>query len=71
MAVRKTTKTAAKEAEREVEVKLSKSQLFAAKRFSDKRDALYAVLSNYPDNETFTVKTVEQMIEDFMKGKVK
>lgn len=67
MAVRKTTKTAAKE----VEVKFSKKQLLAAKRFSGNRDALYAVLSNYPDDETFTVKAVEQMIEDFMKGKVK
>lgn len=68
MAVRKTTKTAAKEAENEV--KFSKNQLLAAKRFRGKRDALNAVLSNYPDDETFTVKTVEQMIEDFMKGKV-
>lgn len=70
MAVRKTTKTAAKEAEK-VEVKFSKNQLLAAKRFRGKRDALNAVLSKYPDDKTFTVKTVEQMIEDFMKGKVK
>lgn len=70
MAVRKTTKTAAKEAEKEVEVevKFSKNQLLAAKRFSGKRDILEALLS---DGETYTVKTVEQMIEDFMKGKVK
>lgn len=68
MAVRKTTKTAAKEAEKEVEIKFSKNQLLAAKRFSGKRDILEALLS---DDETYTVKTVEQMIEDFMKGKVK
>lgn len=68
MAVRKTTKTAAKEAEK---IEFSKNQLLAAKRFRGKRDALNAVLSKYPDDETFTVKTVEQMIEDFMKGKVK
>lgn len=68
MAVRKTTKTAAKEAEKEVEVKLSKNQLLAAKRFSGKRDILEALLS---DDETYTVKTVEQMIEKYMKGKVK
>lgn len=67
MAVRKTTKTAAKEAEKEVEVKFSKNQLLAAKRFSGKRDILEALLS---DDETYTVKTVEQMIEDYMKGKV-
>lgn len=68
MAVRKTTKTAAKEAEKEVEVKFSKNQLLAAKRFSGKRDILEALLS---DDETYTVKTVEQMIEKYMKGKVK
>ena len=67
MAVRKTTKTAAKEAEK-VERKFSKNQLLAAKRFSGKRDILEALLS---DDETYTVKTVEQMIEDYMKGKVK
>ena len=69
MAVRKTTKTAVKEAEK-VESKFSKNQLLAAKRFRGKRDALNAVLSKYPDDKTFTVKTVEQMIEDYMKGKV-
>lgn len=67
MAVRKTTKTAAKEAEK-VESKFSKNQLLAAKRFSGKRDILEALLS---DDETYTVKTVEQMIEKYMKGKVK
>lgn len=67
MAVRKTTKTAAKEAEK-VESKFSKNQLLSAKRFSGKRDILEALLS---DDETYTVKTVEQMIEDYMKGKVK
>lgn len=67
MAVRKTTKTAAKEAEKEVEVKFSKNQLLAAKRFGGKRDILEALLS---DDETYTVKTVEQMIEKYMKGKV-
>ena len=67
MAVRKTTKTAVKEAEK-VESKFSKNQLLAAKRFSGKRDILEALLS---DDETYTVKTVEQMIEDYMKGKVK
>lgn len=71
MAVRKTTKTDAKEAEKKIEIKFSKNQFLSAKRFGGKRDALNAVLSNYPDDEMFTVKTVEQMIEDYMKGKVK
>ena len=66
MAVRKTTKTAANGAEKG-EVKFSKSQLLAAKRFSGKRDILEALLS---DGEEYTVETVEQMIEKYMKGKV-
>ena len=68
MVERKTTKTAAKEAEKEVEVKFSKNQLLAAKCFSGKRDILEALLS---DGETYTMKTVEQMIERYMKGKVR
>lgn len=50
-----------------VEVKFSKSQLLAAKRFHDRRDLLNALLS---DAETYTVKDVENMIEEFMKGTV-
>lgn len=50
----------------EIESKFSKNQLLAADRFRDRRDILTALLS--PD-ETYTVKAVEQMIEDFYKRK--
>lgn len=46
----------------------SKEQLLKAKRFQGKRDVINALLK--PDKE-YTVKTVEQMIEKYMKGRVK
>ncbi len=64
---RKPTKAAAEKPEK-VESKFSKNQLLAAERFRDRRDLLTAILS--PD-ETYTVKAVEQMIEDFYKRKVR
>lgn len=51
-----------------VESKFSKNQLLAADRFRDRRDILTALLS--PD-KTYTVKAVEQMIENYLKGQVK
>ena len=64
---RKPTKAAAEKPEK-VESKFSKNQLLAADRFRDRRDILTALLS--PD-ETYTVKAVEQMIENYLKGQVK
>lgn len=52
----------------EIESTFSKNQLLAADRFRDRRDILTVLLS--PD-KTYTVKTVEQMIENYMKGQVK
>lgn len=46
----------------------SKEQLLAAKRFQRKRDVINAILE--PDKK-YTIKTVEQMIEKYMKGQVK
>lgn len=67
MAVKKETKTAASNPSK-IENKFSKEQLLAAKRFQDRKDIVNALLS--PD-EKYTVETVEQMIEKYMKGKVK
>lgn len=67
MAVRKTNKTAANKPEK-VEKLFSKEQLIAAKRFEGKRDIVNALLS--PDKQ-YTVSTVEQMIDEYMKGQVK
>ena len=46
----------------------TKAQLLAAKRFAGRRDLLNALLD---ENKKYTVETVEQMIEKYMKGKVK
>lgn len=61
---------AAKEQETAENV-FSKNQLLAAERFRYRHDAVSAVLAGYPDDAKFTVKAVEQKLENFMKGKVK
>lgn len=46
----------------------SKEQFLSAERFQRKRDVINAILE--PDKK-YTIKTVEQMIEKYMKGQVK
>ncbi len=67
MEVKKTNKPAASKPD-PIEKLFSKEQLLAADRFRDRRDILTALLSQ---NKTYTVKAVEQMIEDYLKGQVK
>jgi hypothetical protein len=67
MAVKKTNKPAATEPEK-IEKLFSKEQLLAAERFQERKDIVNALLS--PDKQ-YTVETVEQMIEKYMKGQVK
>ena len=51
-----------------VENKFSKEQLAASERFRERRDILEALLV---DGELYTVKAVEEKIENYMKGRVK
>lgn len=51
-----------------VESSFSKEQLLAAERFQERKDIVNTLLS--PDKQ-YTVETVEQMIEKYMKGQVK
>lgn len=67
MAAKKTNKSAASEPEK-VENLFSKEQLLAAERFQGRKDIVNALLS--PDKQ-YTVETVEQMIEKYMKGQVR
>lgn len=67
MAVKRTTKPAASEPEK-VENLFSKEQLLAAERFQGRKDIVNALLSL---DKKYTVETVEQMIEKYMKGQVK
>lgn len=51
-----------------VENKFSKEQLTASSRFRERKDILEALLKS---GELYTVKAVEEKIENYMKGKVK
>ena len=50
------------------ENKFSKGQLVASERFRERRDILEALLKT---DELYTVKAVEEKIENYMKGRVK
>lgn len=50
------------------EEKFTLGQLLAAKRFSNRKDLLKAVLS---EGKKYSVSEAEGKIEEFMKGKVK
>ncbi len=67
MAEKKTRKAAAPVAGK-AESLFSKEQLLSSKRFEGRKDIINALLS--PDKQ-YTISTVEQMVEKYMKGKVK
>lgn len=50
------------------ENRFSKGQLAASERFRNRRDIVEALLET---GETYTVKTVEEKIKNFLKGKVR
>ncbi len=50
------------------EHKFSKEQLLASERFGDQRDIVAALLD---DGTLYTVRSVEEKIEKYMKGKVR
>ncbi|MCI9430586.1 MAG: hypothetical protein HFI94_10715 [Lachnospiraceae bacterium] len=52
----------------EAESLFTKEQLLAAKRFRERRDMVDALL--LPERQ-YSVKEVEQMMENYKKGKVK
>ena len=68
MAGKKKDSEAAPQRTERAESKFSKEQLLAAKRFRDKRDLVNALLN---DGELYTMKSVEERIEKYKKGKVK
>lgn len=66
MAVKKTNAAASEP--KKIESLFSKEQLLAAELFQGRKDIVNTLLS--PDKQ-YTVETVEQMIEKYMKGQVK
>ena len=67
MAARKTGKAAEPSTEK-VESLFSTEQLLSAERFRDRRDILTALLE---PGRQYTLKSVEELIEKYMKGQVK
>lgn len=50
------------------ENRFSKQQLLASKRFRDRRDILETILA---DGKQYTVNEAKELMEKYMKGKVK
>lgn len=65
---KKATNVATEAAESKVESLFSKQQILAAKQFKNRKDLLNAILS---DDKQYTITTVEQLMNDFLKGQVK
>lgn len=55
-------------AEPKAEFKWAKHQIVASKRYKDKIDLVNALLE---DNKTYKLAEVDELIEKYMKGKVK
>ncbi len=51
---------------REEPITYSKAKLLTFRRFADRRDLLCALLD---DDTMYTIKQVEKMINDFMRGR--
>lgn len=69
MAAKKTNKPNAETVTvKQTEPKFSKSQLVKCDKYKNRRDLVDALLD---DNKKYTMKQVDTMIENFMKGKVK
>ena len=67
MAVRKNADTAAVQKTGE-SVQFTKEQLLCSERYSNRRDLVDALLEG---NKSYTIETVDKLIDDFKKGKVK
>ena len=66
MAEKKKTPDGAEPAKKEN--KFSKEQLTGSERFRDRKDVLNALLK---EDREYTISEAEQLIEKYMKGKVK
>lgn len=51
-----------------VEQKLNKQQILASAKYTNRKDLVNALLE---ENKQYTMQEVEEMIEKFMKGKVR
>nr|DAK81193.1 MAG TPA: hypothetical protein [Caudoviricetes sp.] len=67
MAAKKTTTENAAKSE-QTEPMFSKEQILASARFANKRDLVDALLD---EDKSYTIETVDNLVEKYMKGKVK
>ena len=67
MAVRKTTTGTAAKSE-QTEQMFSKEQILASARFANRRDLVDALLD---EDKSYTIETVDNLVEKYMKGQVK
>lgn len=54
----------------EAEAEFSKEQILRSQRFRNRHDILEALLTRFPEEATFTVSAVEELIDGYMKGQV-
>ena len=59
---------ATKEKKTQQELKFPKERILTVKKYSNRRDALVAILD---DDKSYTLEQVDSLLENFMKGKVK
>lgn len=67
MAAKKTTTGTAARSE-QTEPMFSKEQILASARFANRRDLVDALLD---EDKSYTMKTVDNLVEKYMKGQVK
>ena len=68
MAARKTATTGTAVRSEQTEPMFSKEQILASARFANRRDLVDALLDT---DKSYTLKTVDNLIEKYMKGQVK
>lgn len=67
MAARKTATTATVAKSEQTEPMFSKEQILASDRYANRRDLVDALL----EDKSYTLETVDNLIEKYMKGQVK
>ena len=60
--------TSVEEKSKQIEQKFNKEQILTSNRFSNRRDLVDALLH---EDESYTLETVDNLIQKYMKGKVK
>lgn len=68
MAKRKTATTEAAAKSEQTELMFSKEQILASDRYVNRRDLVDALLDT---DKSYTLETVDNLIEKYMKGQVK